>query len=80
MKAYRATGSFTISKQNYMSREQPFKIEVAANDEADASHKIISTIGSRHRVNRKNVAVTEIVALKDDEITDLVVKRLVGGA
>ena len=78
MQAYRATGSFTISKQNYMSREQPFKIEVAANDEKDATHKIVSTIGSRHRVNRKNVSVTEIVPLKNDEITDLVVKRLVG--
>jgi large subunit ribosomal protein LX len=80
MKAFRATGSFTISKQNYMSREQPFKIEVAANDEADASHKIISTIGSRHRVNRNQVTVSEIVMIKNDEVTDLVVKHLIGGA
>lgn len=80
MKAYRATGSFTISRQNYMSREQPFKIEVAANDEQDASHKIISTIGSRHRVARKYVTVTEIVALKNDDVTDPVVKHQIGGA
>lgn len=80
MKAYRATGSFTISKQNYMSREQPFKIEVAAVDEKDASHKVVSTIGSRHRATRKNITVTEIVALKNDEVSDPVVKHLVGGA
>ena len=80
MKAYKAVGSFTISKQNYMKREQPFNIEVAAKDEADAAHTVLSTIGSRHSVTRKYVTIKEIVPLKADEITDLVVKRLVGGA
>ena len=80
MKAYKAVGSFTISKQNYMKREQPFSIELAANDEADAAHKIISTIGSRHSVTRRQVTLREIVPLKDDEVTDLVVKKLIGDA
>ena len=57
-----------------------FNIEVAAKDEADAAHTVISTIGSRHSVTRKYVTVKEIVPLKADEITDPVVKRLVGGA
>ena len=79
MKAFRATGSFMISKQNYLRREQPFSIEIAAIDEADASHKIISTIGSRHNVTRRQVKVTEIVPLKNEDVTNLVVKHLIGG-
>jgi large subunit ribosomal protein LX len=80
MKAYKAVGSFTICKQNYMKREQPFSIEIAAKDEADAAQKIVSTIGSRHSVTRKQVTLKEIVPLKADEVTNLVVKKLIGDA
>lgn len=79
MKAFRATGTFTIFKQNYMNREQPFSFELAAKDEADAAHTVLSTIGSRHSIIRKNIHVTEIVPLKSGEITDLVVKHQLGG-
>lgn len=79
MKAYRATGTFTIFKQNYMNREQPFSIELVAKDEADANHTVVSTIGSRHSTIRKNIHVKEIVHLKSNEVTNLVVKHQLGG-
>jgi large subunit ribosomal protein LX len=80
MNAYNAVGSFTIQKQNYLKREQPFSIQLAAKDDADATHKVFSTIGSRHSVTRRQITIHKIVLLKDDEVTDLVVKKLVGDA
>ncbi|QLH74894.1 MAG: 50S ribosomal protein LX [Methanomassiliicoccales archaeon] len=80
MKAFRATGSYIICKQNSMNSVQPFSIQIAAEDEADAAHRVISNIGSRHRVARKNIKITEIVPLKKEEVTDHVVQHLIGGA
>jgi ribosomal protein L20A (L18A) len=42
--------------------------------------KVLSTFGSRHRVVRKNIILKELVPLKEEEITDPVVKHQVGGA
>jgi ribosomal protein L20A (L18A) len=80
MKAFRATGSFTIKKQGCTTREQPFSIEIAAKDEADATHTILSTIGSKQRVEKKYITISELVPLKNDEITDHVIKHQIGGA
>lgn len=80
MKAFRATGSFTIRKQNYMNREQPFSVELAAKDAADANHKIVSTIASRNGVESKYITIKEIVPLKKEEVTDHVVQHQIGDA
>lgn len=79
MKAYKVSGSYIISKQNYLRREQPFNIEVAAKDEKDAEHTVISTIGSQHRIARKNVLISSITPLKKDQVTDHVVLHQLGG-
>jgi ribosomal protein L20A (L18A) len=79
MQGYRAVGSYTFSNMNYRHETQDFKIEVAANDEKEAIHQILSNIGSRHRIERKNITISQITALKNEEVTDLVVKHLIGG-
>ncbi len=79
MIAFRAVGTYVTSTERYLRRDQPFSVEVAAIDEADARHTIISNIGSRHRVLRKNVNITEIKALKLEEIVNPVVKYKLGG-
>jgi ribosomal protein L20A (L18A) len=39
----------------------------------------MSNIGSRHRIERKNITISTMTALKNEEVTDLVVKHLIGG-
>jgi large subunit ribosomal protein LX len=79
MKAFRAVGTYVTSTEKYKKRDQPFSVEVAAKDEEDARHTVISNIGSRHRVLRKNINITEIKALKTEEIESPVVKYQIGG-
>ncbi len=79
MKAFRAVGAYRIKKGEYRNDLQDFRIEVAAKDEKEAAEKVMSTFGSRHRVVRKDIIVRELVPLKDEEITDPVVKHQVGG-
>ena len=79
MQGYRAVGSYKFSNMNYRHEVQDFNIEVAANDEKEAVHQIMSNIGSRHRIERKYITISQLTALKNDEVTDLVVKHLIGG-
>jgi large subunit ribosomal protein LX len=79
MKAFRAIGAYRVKKGEYRNDLQEFKVEVAAKDEKEAKEKIISTFGSRHRVVRKNIILKEMVPLKEEDITDPVVKHQVGG-
>jgi large subunit ribosomal protein LX len=80
MKAFRAIGAYRVKKGEYRNDLQEFKVEVAAKDEKAAAEKIVSSFGSRHRVGRKNIMIKELVPLKEEEITDPVVKHQVGGA
>jgi large subunit ribosomal protein LX len=80
MKAFRAVGAYRVKKGQYRNDLQNFKIEVAAKDEKSATEKIMSTFGSRHRVVRKDIIIKELVPIKNEEITDPVIKHQVGGA
>jgi large subunit ribosomal protein LX len=75
MKGFRVTGSFRISKGNW----QKFTVEVAAQDEGGAEDRVLSNIGSRHRVNRNEVKITGVESVSNDEILDPVVKYQVEG-
>ena len=52
MKAFLVTGSFTDPR-----KEQPFSIEMAAEDEASVREKTLSTIGSRHKMKRWQIKI-----------------------
>ena len=80
MKAFRVIGAFRVKDREFRNDLQDFKVELAAADEKAAKEKIISTFGSRHRVGRKDITIKELTLLKDDEITDPVVKYQVGGS
>ena len=74
MKGFRITGSFADARQG----QQPFCVEVAAEDEAAAKEQIVSTFGSRHKLKRWQINITEIKELEADEVTDHVVKYKIG--
>ena len=75
MKGFRVSGSFADARQG----QQPFCVEVAAEDDAAAKEQIISTMGSRHKVKRWQITINEIADIADDQIVDPVVKYKVTG-
>jgi large subunit ribosomal protein LX len=74
MKGFRITGSFA----DVRAGQQPFSIEIAAEDEAAAREQIVSTIGSKHKVKRWQINITDIKEMAHDEIESHVVKYKVG--
>ena len=52
MKAYRATGTFRSGK-----RDQPYTLDVVADNEEVARELVYSNFGSRHRVKRRFVNI-----------------------
>ena len=73
MKAFLVTGSFADPR-----KEQPFSIEMAADDEAAVREKTLSTIGSRHKMKRWQITITDVKELPADQVTDHVVKYQIG--
>lgn len=74
MKGFRVTGTFA----DVRAGQQPFSVEIAAEDEAAAKEQIISTIGSKHKVKRWQITISEVKELANDEIENHIVKYKVG--
>ena len=74
MKGFRITGSFADARQG----QQPFCVEVAADDEAAAKEQIVSTFGSRHKLKRWQINITEVKELAPEDVQDHVVKYKIG--
>ena len=55
MKAFRLTGNYPARKNT-----QSFCIDLVAQDDVDARHRLYSTIGSRHRVQRRHISIDDI--------------------
>lgn len=73
MKAFRITGSYADPR-----KRQSFSIEMAAEDEAAVREKAISTLGSKHRLKRWEIDITEIVEIAPDQVVSHVVKYQIG--
>lgn len=65
MKPYQVEGDFQMGRIR-----QHFVLQVVAKDEAGAQSRVMATLGSRHGVNRRQVAISSTKALKPDEVTD----------
>ena len=78
MKAFQAIGSYTASRGSYRKINQNFKVQVAAADENEAREKVLSDLGSKHRIKRVDVTFTEIKPMAAEEVTDPVVKYQLG--
>jgi large subunit ribosomal protein LX len=80
MKAFSVIGTFRVKDREFRNDLQDFKVELAAVDEKAAREKIVSNFGSHHRVGREEIFIKELKLLKNEEITDPVVKYQVGGS
>ena len=65
LKAFRAVGTFRSGVKN-----QPFTMDVVAEDEDGAMEYIYSNFGSRHGVKRRFVIVSSMNAINPSESTD----------
>lgn len=72
MKVYRVTGKFWMGHLH-----TPFTVETIGADENAARDRVLSNIGSKHRVDRHHITIGTVKEIRADEITDpLVEKRL----
>ena len=73
MKGFRIKGSFEDVRKT-----QIFSIEMAAEDAEAAREAALSTLGSRHKLKRREIKIDDIVELKIEDITDPLVRYQVG--
>jgi len=62
MKAYRAIGTFRKGRN-----KQEFTIDIVAEDEGDAEHRILSNFGSRHGAPRRNIDIISLEEINPSE-------------
>jgi ribosomal protein L20A (L18A) len=72
-KAFQVEGDFQMGRVR-----QHFVVQVAAADEKGAKDRVYATLGSRHGVNRRQVAVASAKAVTGDAVTDAVVRHELG--
>jgi large subunit ribosomal protein LX len=72
-KIWRASGEYI--KKN---RKFTFTREILGDKETHVREKILSELGSRHRVRRKHITINEVKELKPEEVTNLDLRRILG--
>jgi large subunit ribosomal protein LX len=74
LKVFKVTGE--IYKPNLNT---PFVRELLADKPEHAAEKVYAEIGSRHRVKRHHMKVTNVEEVPTDQIENPILKKLVAG-
>jgi len=74
MKAFKVTGE--IHKPNLAT---PFVRELLADKSEHAVEKVYAEIGSRHRVKRCHIKITNVQQVSPEEIENSILKKIVTG-
>lgn len=72
-KIWRASGDYKKKKRTFT-----FSRELLGEKEAHIREKVLSELGSRHRVKRKEINIAEIKEIKPEEVTDLDLRKILG--
>lgn len=70
MKPFRVSGRFWMGRVH-----TPFTVETVGVDEDAARHRVYSTIGSQHRVDRHHVTIEKVEPIGAEDVTDAVVEK-----
>jgi large subunit ribosomal protein LX len=65
MRAFRVKGMFFMT-----DRWQNFTKEVIGEDENVVAEQVYSQLGSKHRVKRSKIHISEVAQIKEEDITD----------
>ena len=71
MKAYKVSGKFMMG-----DAWQSFTKEVVGESEKDVREVIFSRLGSKHRVKRAKIQISEVTEISPNELTDPITKSL----
>ncbi len=71
MKVFRAKGTFRMGRE-----WQKFTKEIIDESDEGAREKVLSILGSKHRVMRTNIDIDEITEISPDEAEDTVIKGI----
>ena len=69
MKAYKVSGKFMMG-----DAWQSFTKEVVGESERDVREIIYSRLGSKHRVKRAKIQISEMTEISPGELTDPIIK------
>lgn len=74
MSVFKITGSFKKGKSS-----QKFTKELIVEDKEKASEHILSIMGSKHKVKRREITIDKIEKVALDKVTDPIIKQMIGG-
>ena len=72
-KVWRAIGVYKKKKKNYS-----FSKEMLCQKESHVREKVLSELGSRHRVKRKDITITKIEEISPEDATSLEIRKILG--
>jgi large subunit ribosomal protein LX len=75
IKVFRVIGK--IRKPNFQTE---FRKEIRALKPEDAVEKVYMLLGSKHRVKRYQLTISNVEEIKPEDIKDIIVKKLTPGA
>ncbi len=72
-KIWRASGEYKKKNRTFV-----FTRELLGEKESHVREKILSELGSRHKVKRREITITAVQEIKPEEITDLNLRKYLG--
>lgn len=72
-KIWLASGEYLKNKRKFT-----FSRELLGDKESHVREKILSELGSRHRVKRRMITIDEIKEIKPEEVTNLELRHFLG--
>jgi large subunit ribosomal protein LX len=72
-KIWKATGEYRKNRRKFI-----FSRELLGDKEAHIREKILSELGSRHRVKRRLITISEIKEIKPEEVQNLELRKFLG--
>jgi large subunit ribosomal protein LX len=72
-KVWRAIGKYKKKGKTYR-----FSKEMISPKESHVKERVLSELGSRHRVKRKDIAITKVEEISPEEVSSLELRKLLG--
>lgn len=72
-KIWRTSGEYKKKNRKFI-----FSRELLGDKEAHVRERILSELGSRHKVKRRDIIITTVQEIKPEEVTDLNLRKYLG--
>lgn len=74
VKIYRVRGQMFLHR---LSEWRKFTIEVLATKPEHAVERVLSELGSRHKVKRKHIRINKVEEANEEEVKNALIKELI---